>query len=343
MEKDLQATPSEKMLGDVRQLKNIGDIAKLSPEEMKALGDKAVSMLVSLLQDLNNMSFSEMKEIYDIVKDFKGKGFEQVDECLKKMNELTNGKLEAPLELNQAEQQNVIKRDEKVKTELKVTEDEIGKNVETTADYTDVNGNPTNESSAQFYSKSNLAGNDSSGGVNTAQRGFTAKNTVNPRVDKDVNITVNSDLVNAAQEQQNFYEQAEKSREQFEKEVNQMTEEFKQKAEQGREGFENDASQMNEEFRQNIAQKQEDFNQTMSQMAGVDMGAAEKGEAANSVVEQAQEASSKAMVEPPSVPDELRELPKQGSAEAFMDKKYRHAAQSEGHINTPTITRNDGR
>ena len=33
--KDYSATPSEKMMGDIKQLKDIGDLSQLSPEQMK--------------------------------------------------------------------------------------------------------------------------------------------------------------------------------------------------------------------------------------------------------------------------------------------------------------------
>ena len=137
-DKDYFATPSEKVAGDISMLKEVQDVSELSEEEKKQLQDKVKDVANSVMSSVDNISFSDLKEKQEILKNLQGKGIEGVDEVLGKMNEITNGKLDAPITLTQEEEKNIIAKDEKVSQDFNVSEEkqqesdqiEIEENVE---------------------------------------------------------------------------------------------------------------------------------------------------------------------------------------------------------------------
>lgn len=130
--KDYSATPSEKMMGDIKQLKDIGDLSQLSPEQMKELDEKVGSLVDSVLFGLSNMSLEEMRENQTLLKELADKGIEHAKEGLEKLNEKTGGKLEAPITLNETESQNIVQNEQETERTLEVTEHEETKTDENT-------------------------------------------------------------------------------------------------------------------------------------------------------------------------------------------------------------------
>ena len=120
--KDFAATPSEKMLGDIKQLKDIGDLSKLSPEQMKEMDEKVGSLVDSVLFGLSNMSLEEMRENRDLLKELADKGMDHAKEGLDKLNEKTGGKLEAPITLTEEESKNIVQEEKETDRQFEVTE-----------------------------------------------------------------------------------------------------------------------------------------------------------------------------------------------------------------------------
>ena len=120
--KDYSATPSEKMMGDIKQLKDIGDLSQLSPEQMKELDEKVGSLVDSVLFGLSNMSLEEMRENQTLLKELADKGIEHAKEGLEKLNEKTGGKLEAPITLTEEESKNIVQEEKETDRQFEVSE-----------------------------------------------------------------------------------------------------------------------------------------------------------------------------------------------------------------------------
>ena len=119
---DLQTTPTEKMTGDIRLLKNV-ELANLTEEQKKLLNENLTSMINSTLSDVKNMSFETMKTYQDLLKYLQDNGIELAQDGLNKLNEITGGKAEAPLTISEGE--NVIMQaDEERSRDLYISEDE---------------------------------------------------------------------------------------------------------------------------------------------------------------------------------------------------------------------------
>ena len=166
--KDYSATPSEKMMGDIKQLKDIGDLSKLSPEQMKEMDEKVGSLVDSVLFGLNNMSLEEMRENQTLLKELADKGMDHAKEGLEKLNEKTGGKLDASITLTEEESLNVVRQEQEADRQFEVSEHE-----KTHAKEDDVNQDNVNGAGAD----DNVVGNEKSaeggvGALGTTQKGL---------------------------------------------------------------------------------------------------------------------------------------------------------------------------
>ena len=119
---DLQTTPTEKMTGDIRLLKNV-ELSNLTEEQKKLLNENVKAMINSTLSDVKNMTFETMKTYQDLLKHLQAMGVELAQDGLNKLNEITGGKAEAPLTVSEGE--NVIMQaDEERPRDLYISEDE---------------------------------------------------------------------------------------------------------------------------------------------------------------------------------------------------------------------------
>lgn len=119
---DLQTTPTEKMTGDIRLLKNV-ELSNLTEEQKKLLNENVKAMINSTLSDVKNMTFETMKTYQNLLKHLQAMGVELAQDGLNKLNEITGGKAEAPLTVSEGE--NVIMQaDEERPRDLYISEDE---------------------------------------------------------------------------------------------------------------------------------------------------------------------------------------------------------------------------
>ncbi len=113
-EGDYFATPAERLIGDMDMLKNVGNSADLLPEQAEQIVEKINGLVQSVLDGMSTLTPDKLKENTDILKGLAEKGYTQAGDALSKLNEKTNGGVEALLGADPKDVMNVMEGTAKV-------------------------------------------------------------------------------------------------------------------------------------------------------------------------------------------------------------------------------------